>query len=190
MEDGDRNTKFFHRVASIRRRFNATDKIVVEREQHGGVSLVKEAIVLFHEKLYQEVVSSRPFLEGTSYNSIDEEDPSELVKEFFEEEVWKAINDLGKDKARGLDGFNIAFFEHCRNVVKRDIMGLFAEFDKNGFFEKSLSATFITLLPNVARAEDIYNFRPISLVGSVYKILAKVLASRSRLVISKVVGPY
>jgi len=30
MEDGDRNTKFFHRVASMRRRFNAIDKIVVE----------------------------------------------------------------------------------------------------------------------------------------------------------------
>jgi len=30
MEDGERNTKFFHRVASMRRRFNAINKIVVE----------------------------------------------------------------------------------------------------------------------------------------------------------------
>ena len=50
--------------------------------------------------------------------------------------------------------------------------------------------TFITLLPKVAGAEDICKFRPISLVGSVYQILAKVLASRLRLVIGKVVGPY
>jgi len=42
----------------------------------------------------------------------------------------------------------------------------------------------------VAEAEDIHNFRPISLVGSVYKILAKVLASRLRLVVGKVVGRY
>jgi hypothetical protein len=69
-------------------------------------------------------------------------------------------------------------------------MGLFVDFHKKGVFEKSLNATFITLLPKVAGAEDIYNFRPISLVGSVYKILAKVLASRLRLVIGKVVGPY
>jgi len=69
-------------------------------------------------------------------------------------------------------------------------MGLFADFHKHGVFEKSLNATFITLLPKVVGAQDIYNFRPISLVGSVYKILAKVLASRLRLLIGKVVLPY
>ena len=41
----------------------------------------------------------------------------------------------------------------------------------------------------VAGADDIKFFRPISLVGSVYKILAKVLASRLRRVVRKVVGP-
>ena len=35
---------------------------------------------------------------------------------------------------------------------------------------------------------DIKDFRPISLVGSVYKILAKVLASRLRKVVGKAVG--
>ena len=152
--------------------------------------LLQRTIVHFYKKLYQEDVAARPFLERISYNSIGEEDASELVKEFSEEEVWKAINDLGKDKAPGPDGFNIDFFQHCWNVVKKDISDLFAEFHKYGSFEKSLNATFITLLPKVAGAEDIYKFRPISLVGSVYKILAKVLASRLRLVIGKIVGPY
>ena len=72
----------------------------------------------------------------------------------------------------------------------REIMSLFANFHKKDLFEKSLNATFISLLPKVARAEDINKFRPISLVESVYKILAKVLASRLRIAIGKVVGPY
>ena len=55
-------------------------------------------------------------------------------------------------------------------------MGFFAYFHKNGVFEKSLNATFICLIPKVAGAVDIKDFRPISVVGSVYKILAKVLA--------------
>ena len=45
IEDGERNTKFFHRVASMRRRFNAIDKIVVEGELHSDVSSVKDAIL-------------------------------------------------------------------------------------------------------------------------------------------------
>ena len=110
MEDGDRNTKFSNRVASMRRRFNAIKKIVVEGELHGYASSMKGAIVQFYEKLYHEDVSSRPFLEGISYGSIDLEDAWELEKEFPEDEIWKAINDLGKEKAPRPDGFNIAFF--------------------------------------------------------------------------------
>ena len=40
-------------------------------------------------------------------------------------------------------------------------------------FEKSSIATFISLLSKVVGADDIKKFRPISLVGDVYKILAK-----------------
>ena len=133
MEDGDRNTKFFRRVASMRGRFNAINKIVVEEELHSDVSSVKDAILQFYEKLYQEDVSARPFLEDISYDSIGKEEASELVKEFSEEEIWKAVNDLGKDKAPGPDGFNIAFFQHCWSVVKRDNMG-FCRFSQERLF--------------------------------------------------------
>jgi len=68
-------------------------------------------------------------------------------------------------------------------------MGLFSEFHSKGVFEKSLNATFICLIPKVVGAKDINKFRPISLVGSVYKILAKVLATRLRGVVDKVVSP-
>ena len=90
----------------MRRRYNAIDKIVVEGERYDDVSSVMDAIVHFYKKLYQEDIPC-------SYNYIDKEDASELVKEFSDEEIWKAINDLGKDKAPGPDGFNIAFFQHC-----------------------------------------------------------------------------
>jgi len=68
-------------------------------------------------------------------------------------------------------------------------MGLFSEFHSKGVFEKCLNATFICLIPKVAGANDINKFRLISLVGSVYKILAKVLASRLRAAVDKVVSP-
>jgi len=74
--------------------------------------------------------------------------------------------------------------------VKGEVMGFFfADFHSKGFVEKSLSATFISSIPKVAGAVDIKKFRPISLVGCGYKILAKVLASRLRKVVGKVVGP-
>jgi len=68
-------------------------------------------------------------------------------------------------------------------------MEFFANFNNKGAFEKSLNASFITLIPEVVGADDIKSFRPISLVRSVYKILAKVPASRLRKVVGKVIGP-
>ena len=66
-------------------------------------------------------------------------------------------------------------------------MTVFHYFHVSGQFEKSLNATFIALIPKKAAAMEIKDFRPISLVRGVYKILAKVLASRLRLVLGEII---
>ena len=82
------------------------------------------------------------------------------------------------DKAPGPDSFSMAFYHHCWGVVERDVLAMFEEFYQHSKFEKSFNATFIALIPKKNDASNIRDFRPISLVGSVYKILAKVLANR------------
>ena len=58
----------------------------------------------------------------------------------------------------------------------------------NGKFEKSLNVTFIALVPKKNGASNIRDFRLISLVGSVYKILAKVLANRLKEVLDQLIS--
>lgn len=43
----------------------------------------------------------------------------------------------------------------------------------------------IVLIPKVANPSDIIQFRPISLCNVIYKLLAKVMANRLRLVMDK-----
>ena len=97
------------------------------------------------------------------------------------------VRDLEGDKASGPDGFSMAFFHHCWRVVERDVLAVFEEFYQHCKFEKSLNATFIALIPKKNDASNIRNFRPISLVGSLYKILAKVLANRLKVVLDKLI---
>ena len=82
----------------------------------------------------------------------------------------------------------MAFFQACWGILKTDIMAMFHHFHVTGQFEKSLNVTFITLIPKKAATVEIKGFQPISLVGGVYKILAKVLASRLRLVLGKIIS--
>ncbi|RVX03362.1 hypothetical protein CK203_019838 [Vitis vinifera] len=55
-------------------------------------------------------------------------------------------------------------------------------------WKRSLNSTFLVLVPKKGGAEDLRDYRPISLVGGLYKILAKVLANRLKKVVSKVVS--
>ena len=57
-----------------------------------------------------------------------------------------------------------------------DVIRMFAEFFSLGRFVASLNAMFIGLILKKANAENIRDFRPIRLVGCIYKLLSKVLA--------------
>jgi hypothetical protein len=90
---------------------------------------------------------------------------------------------MQEDKSLGPDGFTMAFFQKCWSMIEKDLLGFFDEFYDQGTFAYSLNATFVTLIPKKRNAVNIRDFRPISLIGSIYKILSKVLANRLRKVL-------
>ena len=63
-------------------------------------------------------------------------------------------------------------------MVKGDLMEFFQEFYSIGIINKSTNATFIALVLKKGQALKVSDFRSISLVTSLYKIIAKVLAER------------
>jgi hypothetical protein len=97
-------------------------------------------------------------------------------------EVFEVVKGLNRDKAPGPDGFTIAFFQDCWDMIKTDLMGVFQDFHTHSKFVKSINATFLALIPNLK------DFWPISLVSGVYKIIAKVIANRLRRVVEKIIS--
>uniref|UniRef100_A0A2N9ILC4 Reverse transcriptase domain-containing protein n=1 Tax=Fagus sylvatica TaxID=28930 RepID=A0A2N9ILC4_FAGSY len=139
---------------------------------------IRDQVVQFYTTLYQEDEGWRPDIDGLSFESIGEEARCMLERRFEKDEVLQVVWDLLGDKAPGPDGYTMAFFQHCWEVIQDDIMGFFEEVYLYGSFEYSLNTTFLELIPKKSNATNIKDFRPIRLVGSVYKILAKVLANR------------
>jgi hypothetical protein len=69
------------------------------------------------------------------------------------------------------------------------VIAVCQEFHEYCQFERSLNATFVALIPKKPGADEITDFRPISLVGGMYKIMAKILANRLSVVLGKIVSP-
>jgi hypothetical protein len=69
-----------------------------------------------------------------------------------------------------------------------DVLAVFDEFHEFCSFEKSLNATFLALIPKKHNASNIRDFRPISLIGCMYKMLAKVLTNRLKFVLENLIS--
>ncbi|RVW98405.1 Transposon TX1 uncharacterized 149 kDa protein [Vitis vinifera] len=105
----------------------------------------------------------------------------ELEELISREEIhWRQKVKLDGDKASGPDGFTIAVFQDCWDVIKEDLVRVFAEFHNSGIINQSTNASFIVLLPKKSMTKKISDFRPISLITSLYKIIVKVLSERLR----------
>ncbi|KAJ9680073.1 hypothetical protein PVL29_019377 [Vitis rotundifolia] len=170
VKEGDCNSKFFHKVANGRR----NRKFIKVLENERGLVLnnaesITEEILLYFEKLYTSLIGESWSVEGLDWSPILEESAGRLDSPFTEEEISKAIFQLDRDKAPGPDGFTIAIFQD-----------LFAEFHRSEIINQSTNASFIVLLPKKSLTKKISDFRPISLITILYKIIAKVLSGRLR----------
>nr|XP_016476809.1 PREDICTED: uncharacterized protein LOC107798345 [Nicotiana tabacum] len=99
-----------------------------------------------------------------------------LERAMEEEEVRAAVVSCAGDKARGSDRFTLAFFQHCWRIVKVELMETTVEFQETREFERSLNASFVTIAPKKERATSIKDYRPISLLESIYKIISKIVS--------------
>ena len=67
---------------------------------------------------------------------------------------------------------------------------MFLGFHSNGIINQNTKATFIVLVPKKSQTTKILDFRPINLVTSLYKIIAKVLLGRLRKVLNETIFFY
>ncbi|RVW20304.1 Transposon TX1 uncharacterized 149 kDa protein [Vitis vinifera] len=188
LREGIETQVFFHKMANSHRRRNCLSKIKVDGVWLTEEQEIKRGVVRAFKDQLTDPGGWHPSMEGLDFNRIGDEDAARLEEVFSEEEVLKALSDLNGDKAPGPDGFPIRFWQFCWDVAKEEIMGFLLDFHECGRFVRSLNSTFLVLIPKKPGAEDLRDFRPISLVGGLYKLLAKVLANRLKKVVGKVVS--
>jgi hypothetical protein len=94
------------------------------------------------------------------------------------------------NKAPRPDGYIGAFFRSCRDIIKVDVVNAANSFHSLQTSSLALlNSANMVLVPKKDGAEAITNFRPISLIHSFAKIIAKVLALWLAPHMSSIVSP-
>lgn len=189
LADEDANTKFFHLQACHR-----------SRKQHIA-SLKVQGIDLNPNEQMEEAVDDHfrgllgtPFLRAATVNfdtlGFQQHDLSTLDVCFSEFEIWTTIHELPFDKAPGPDGFTGLFYKIAWPVIKLDVVNAFNAFwSLDGRSFNLVNDAFMILLRKKDDAVEIKDYRPISLMHSFGKLVAKCLARRLAMVLNELVHP-
>ncbi|XP_059451141.1 uncharacterized protein LOC132181936 [Corylus avellana] len=101
LKEGDRNTRFFHKMANSHRRYNRVEVLRINGALSDDPVEVKEHIVQYYQSLYSEQSSWRPRMDNQQFLSIDEEDNSWLEREFEEKEIPELDFEIPPEAQRG-----------------------------------------------------------------------------------------
>ena len=106
-------------------------------------------------------------------------------------EVRSALKQVGLNKSPGLDGLPYEVYLRMSHMFVPILTDVFNHWLPQGAIPGSITKGVITLLKKEGRhvRGDLDDYRPITLLNTELKILARVLANRLQLVISDLVGP-
>ncbi|XP_024156142.1 uncharacterized protein LOC112164137 [Rosa chinensis] len=191
LTDGDLNTRFFHHRASNRKKRNAISGLF----NNDGVWCTEDSdlenIVLdyFGTLFSTSSPKNMDLFTNLFPQVVTGEMNSELVREFGEEEILQALNQMHPLKAPGPDGFSPIFYQRYWSVVGRDVIAAVRCFMNSEDFLREVNGTYVTLIPKVKEVENMQQLRPISLCNVIYKLGSKVLANRLKPLLQDIIAP-
>uniref|UniRef100_A0A803QJ15 Reverse transcriptase domain-containing protein n=1 Tax=Cannabis sativa TaxID=3483 RepID=A0A803QJ15_CANSA len=193
LNGGDRNTKFFHKHASLRRKLNT---IKFLKAVDGSIVNTREGIVNVITDYFQTLFSSQgsdvdaaSAIFSSLNSGLEESNVNFLNQDFTPDEVKRAVFQISGDKAVGLDGLNAYFYQRNWSVLGSDFTKAILDCLNNGADYAAINSTLIVLIPKKQRAHSLKDFRPISLCTTFYKVISKILANRLKVVLDNIISP-
>lgn len=119
------------------------------------------------------------FLNNLNIPKLCDDSVKKLEEPISHIEITKAISSMQSNKCPGPDGFPSEFFKKFSQSLLPLLCSVLLEFCKLGQLPQSFSEAYITLIAKKGKnPTNCASYRPISLLNTDAKILAKVLAHR------------
>lgn len=134
LRKGDKNTKFFHSMASIRKIKNDFSSLLLNDTNMFSPADVKNEAMSFFKKLFKEEHTTRPTFMNLEFKKLLPWQNEKLKEDITNEEIDLAVASCDSQKSPGLDGFNFLFIKKSWDIIKHD----FYEIVKNFWITGSL----------------------------------------------------
>nr|GEY93480.1 putative RNA-directed DNA polymerase, eukaryota, reverse transcriptase zinc-binding domain protein [Tanacetum cinerariifolium] len=157
--------------------------------QKARVKDIKEAFLNFYKKKFSCHDSQVSFPSFMLAHLLNTSDHNLLEAVVSMEEIKTTVWDCGSNKAPGPDGYSFLFIKRLWDLLKHDIHEFVVSFFSSGKFPQGVNFAIITLIPKVSNPLFIKDYRPISLIGLHYKIVAKIISNRLSKVVDSIISP-
>lgn len=194
---GDLNTSYFHRVCQARASYNTIRSflldsgcVLLDPLEMSAHAITHFKSILGPEILIPPSLSSPPswfqsltqFRCSSTHHRAMQSIPSP-------EEITKTLFKLNPNKAPGPDGLTSGFYKAAWGTLGAEVIVSIGNFFQSAFLPASTNATILTLVPKKPGASKIVDYRPISCLNTLYKVVSKLLVSRLKPVLSSLILP-
>ncbi|KAJ9549508.1 hypothetical protein OSB04_022051 [Centaurea solstitialis] len=186
--NGDENSKYFHSSLKYKQRKNHIHGLSLDGDWITDPLKLKSLAFDFFADKYKEPLASRPSFICQRFKKLSELQKEFLEGQFTEAEIKKAVWGCDGDKAQGPDGFTFSFIKKFWFTIGQGFVDAVNHFGNSKKLDKCANSSFLSLIPKIRDPIYLLDYRPISLIGCLYKIIAKVLSNRLKEVISSVIG--
>lgn len=182
LREGDKNSRFFHKYASGRKRHNQLKRLKDrEGNWHESKEEIKHIITEYFSDLFKSSQPTEKLTERERVETVTEEQNQELLLPVTSKEVKCAVFSMHPDKSPGHDGLNPGFFQAYWHIVGADIVKFCQQFFQTGELPEGINRTLVCLIPKVKQPKQMGDLRPISLCNVLFRILSKVMANRLKI---------
>ena len=186
----ERNTKFFYSLEKSKYNKKTMTRL---QKADGSVTTDPAEILAEQHRFYQELYANDPNvkfqLQNTSGKLVTVRDQELLDADITLEELTNTVKSLKKDKTPGVDGLTAEFFQFFWTKIGPVFHAALDHAFHAGKLHLSATRGVITLIPKRNKNPDLLKcWRPLTMLSSCYKILAKLLATRLKAVLPYLVS--
>ena len=189
LKDGEKNSKYFYALEkrnSSQKNISCLDVdgiLVKER------SKILEEMKNFYENLYQEDRSVKFNIQNETETKLTESERNSLEEDITLSECYEALFNMKRNKAPGCDGLSCEFYQTFWPEIGNIVLNVIQDSQNSQLLNMSARKGVVSLIPKKGKQlNQLKNWRPLTLLNTDYKILAKIMATRMKKYLPKLIS--